>query len=108
MTNISFTPLINQVNVPIGIVDDSISENLEVFSAELIAFVDRLTIDPDLATVYIVDNDSELYKCCKSYDIDVCVCCRNNTLKSIPSLVLGCFFNLAVSRFIIHSVLELS
>ena len=67
MTNISFTPLINQVNVTIGIVDDSISEDLELFDAGLIAFVDRLTIDPDLATVYIVDNDSELYECCKSY-----------------------------------------
>ena len=68
-----FSNSVRQLSFNVSIVDDVIPENNEDFTASLTLapadrarLGDRVTVDPDLATVTILDNDGTI--------LSVCVC----------------------------------
>ena len=58
---LEFSPSVMSITVPVTIVDDDILENPETFSAVLTTGDPSVLLDPDVATVTINDNDSEIY-----------------------------------------------
>ena len=63
MTDLSFGPHATEQVVNIGITNDDILEFDENFSSTLVLMlmppVDRVNLNPDRATITIVDNDSK-------------------------------------------------
>ena len=55
-----FSPTVNLVTVSVDITDDNFLEpSPEIFTANLVSTVPRLSLSPDEATVDIFDDDSE-------------------------------------------------
>ena len=63
MQTLDFDRDTRRIPVGIDVIDDLISERMEIFGVDLqLDFPDssRITISPDSATVTILDNESEL------------------------------------------------
>ena len=58
---LEFSSSVMSITVPVTIMDDDILENPETFSAVLTSGDSSVLLDPDVATVTINDNDSEIY-----------------------------------------------
>ena len=58
---LEFNSSVVSITVPVTIVDDDTLENTETFSALLTSGDSSVLLDPDVATVTINDNDSEIY-----------------------------------------------
>ena len=57
LEELTFSAGLERQCVDVTIQDDDIAEGLEDFTAGLTTSVDRVTLDPDVATVNIADND---------------------------------------------------
>ena len=58
---LEFSSSVVSITVPVTIVDDDILENPETFSAVLTTADTDVFLQPYMATVSIIDNDSECY-----------------------------------------------
>ena len=56
---LEFSSSVVSITVPVTIRDDDILENPETFSAVLTTADTDVFLQPDMATVSIIDNDSE-------------------------------------------------
>ena len=57
LVELTFSAGLERQCADVAIQDDDIAEGLEDFTAGLTTSVDRVTLDPDVATVNIADND---------------------------------------------------
>ena len=57
LEELTFSAGLERQCVDVTIQDDDIAEGLEDFTAGLTTSVDRVILDPDVATVNIADND---------------------------------------------------
>ena len=54
-----FSPTVNSITVPVGIIDDDLEEFIETFSANLNSDVPRLVLLHDETTVDIIDDEND-------------------------------------------------
>ena len=53
----TFTPGISRLNIPVGIIDDDMFEQIESFQAQLMTLQPGVIIDVSMTTVDIWNND---------------------------------------------------